>query len=1556
MGRSIEDQSQPKVQTQLRHVFRRGAQLFINRGLEGVACAQLFSMGDPVIFEQALTPHYGGDHNLVLVLTPGPDGRLWYQGNSFNTTIQHLDQGPYLFPANQVGQHLPLTPEKNSYWHELQHDLLERNGFRQDHHAVIENYAEAAIHAYKGLLDFQRRLSEAEAAARVKKLSVDQTRAIWSRPQQAWQSFCALWGRVRLTGDGALTVERYTQVTGIRFAPPAKVQEFYQQGGYHGIKPPTWIFQSRLAHQPVSLSFAPALPQRPKPALWEQTVGVILRSNNKAVSKGQLILKLNDLDPNVGMRATLDDVAVTGGSSRYIPIDMAKGTNVKVTLVHARTDLLTQPKSVTIEAEYNDARHPRKFEDATRDFEVKIPPANLKPQLELRGPTQTSLGSPIVIQAVVNPSLPDLQFLWQDGSRLDTWSLAADQAGTYPIKVEVRDAKGQIIGTQERKVTVLEPARLTPPPTSQMEGRYVGEASWHIRGRYPNQTSPLVFKLEGKRCYVSVPNVGGGVFEIGSGKFDFEDDEGWLYQGLATSSGEVRGVIWPNRTTNEVVGTFSARRQDLPGSTPSPTPSPSPSQAPVELTLQAAKTQVSPGETLEVEAQIRNAPSGYSLGWEGPHSGSGPKVTFLSRETGTHTLKCSLMQGSRVLTSGSLTITVSGLQVSLQATSSEPAALGRKFPVTATVNPASGNYRFRWQPSPEVSFDPAEGGQPTTRATFRRPGATRLFVEVLDASSGATLGTSATLDLKVAGPELTLSFQPLTPYVGQTTRARVQARPQPAEIDYRWFLPPSARLLGTSKDTSEITFHPKDTSPLAIKVAARVPFHGDDLGEKTEEVRARAYPVQVRVLAPPGPIAADQTVEVKAEIQPLPEGAVSFSWSFARPEDNHFVGVASGQQVKVQRSAAGACQLIAVAKDSEGLELGRGSADFSVVAPTVPDLSEKIKEFQKLLAQGRLLEAEKVLAGLAAADAKVAAPLARSLSQAAQQRGWLTFGSPDADLKAVIADLELAVRVDPSNTLARTQLEQARRALANEQQLRARAPEVEDLIVRRRLPTAQVRLRELDSFQTHFRTTPGMLNRLNQMCYGLAQEYQKAVDQFNLFWSECQKSRDWSAAITRIQEFLGRFEFFPGDEESLKARLESARQSQRAQETMWTRYQNLLDRHRQGIPLTPQEIQSLDCTLYHPTDPRYQAVFDLSQWKPTQAPPRALGDRLAGSQSLSVNSWMHSPNKQIRLTLQDDGNLVLTRGASVLWSPQTEGRGVTRLELGQDGALRLVSGDGRAIWQSHSGTGAGNYYLQVQDDGNAVVYAEGGGAVWATHTAQAPSPPPPVQGGQQMAGGQSLSPNSWLQSRNGHYRLTFQDDGNLVLTRGSKVLWSTQTEGKGVTRLDLGRDGAVILVSRDGQRVWQSHAGSGEPGTCALHVQDDGNVVVYAQEAGGARAVWASYTAQNPQATAPPPSRPTPQRETPQEEWEAMLASSGSKLRFTGGRGEMYSYSTRSWYELRDVLIDRGSGQVRFTFYFPDRSGRKQVYRGRFTSARRMEGTFDCDASGKNLPWYAERK
>ncbi|MEU6311525.1 LysM peptidoglycan-binding domain-containing protein [Streptomyces sp. NPDC047014] len=120
------------------------------------------------------------------------------------------------------------------------------------------------------------------------------------------------------------------------------------------------------------------------------------------------------------------------------------------------------------------------------------------------------------------------------------------------------------------------------------------------------------------------------------------------------------------------------------------------------------------------------------------------------------------------------------------------------------------------------------------------------------------------------------------------------------------------------------------------------------------------------------------------------------------------------------------------------------------------------------------------------------------------------------------------------------------------------------------------------------------------------------------------------------------------------------------------------------------------------------------------------GDELGLGHSLQGGAYI--------LTLQSDGNLVLSEPSGPVWATDTHEQGVQRAVLQHDGNFVLYSDDG-PVWAT--GThGAEPGRFVVQADRNVVLYAVDDSPLWAsgTHTDQpiaaeepAPAPDPAAE-------------------------------------------------------------------------------------------------------------------------------------------------------------------------------------------------------------------------------------
>jgi len=203
-----------------------------------------------------------------------------------------------------------------------------------------------------------------------------------------------------------------------------------------------------------------------------------------------------------------------------------------------------------------------------------------------------------------------------------------------------------------------------------------------------------------------------------------------------------------------------------------------------------------------------------------------------------------------------------------------------------------------------------------------------------------------------------------------------------------------------------------------------------------------------------------------------------------------------------------------------------------------------------------------------------------------------------------------------------------------------------------------------------------------------------------------------------------------------------------------------------------------------------------------------------------------------RLTLQDDGNLVLLNKDNVAaWSPKVTG-GV-RLQVQNDGNVVLYNFGGNAIWSTQTSndnptagalapTDAPGWDINVAADATAVPPCLEGWS-WKHQFAEAATRAADSRRvGVIMQSG--MSRNGELVSKNGRAKLILTEDGNLVVAGAYRTPWATIAEFSGTSRwashtgldtangtkterpykLHLQNDGNMILKDKNGTVTWTS--------------------------------------------------------------------------------------------------------------------------------------------------------
>lgn len=180
--------------------------------------------------------------------------------------------------------------------------------------------------------------------------------------------------------------------------------------------------------------------------------------------------------------------------------------------------------------------------------------------------------------------------------------------------------------------------------------------------------------------------------------------------------------------------------------------------------------------------------------------------------------------------------------------------------------------------------------------------------------------------------------------------------------------------------------------------------------------------------------------------------------------------------------------------------------------------------------------------------------------------------------------------------------------------------------------------------------------------------------------------------------------------------------------------------------------------------------------------------------------------------------------------------------------------DFQSAWSPNPSNTDGNNYLLMQSDGNLVLYGESGSPKWNSGTAGNPGAYAQLNtdGGLQIIAsdnttvlwqnGVTIYPDYLKQTNNvidkgslysgqtlttadRKFRLTLQQDGNLVLYSPTKAIWATFRFSPKVSRLQMQSDGNLVAYDTDNKAFWTSKT-NGHPNS-RLVLQPDGNLVIY---------------------------------------------------------------------------------------------------------------------------------
>ena len=363
------------------------------------------------------------------------------------------------------------------------------------------------------------------------------------------------------------------------------------------------------------------------------------------------------------------------------------------------------------------------------------------------------------------------------------------------------------------------------------------------------------------------------------------------------------------------------------------------------------------GGAATVTAIVKGGRPDYTFKWNGFDEQPDPShVIIRGNREGKRRVKLTVQDSDGGSAQAELTLAVQQLQARILRTQPKdgPVLFGGTAGFQANIfcgdTIVPGEYQYRWQPNTEVEFDPMESDSTLTTARFTRPGNVKVWVEILKKENGrwVTVDESDQMEIEVKSPAFALEIEPDELYVGEEATVTLKTNPDvPMEdLDVRWIVDGATLRTGPGNDALEYTVIPKSTVPVTITALVIANSDRSDLGRVSTKVKARSFNVTVskpKRLGPPprvwkegiglveveNAIGVFQEVFVSASVSPdstrLP---LRYQWT-ASPGGCNILSPSS-QETRVSASQIGTYTLEVVVRNSDGIELGRGSGAMSV--------------------------------------------------------------------------------------------------------------------------------------------------------------------------------------------------------------------------------------------------------------------------------------------------------------------------------------------------------------------------------------------------------------------------------------------------------------------------------------------------------------------------------------------------------------------------------------------------------------------------------------------------
>ncbi len=532
--------------------------------------------------------------------------------------------------------------------------------------------------------------------------------------------------------------------------------------------------------------------------------------------------------------------------------------------------------------------------------------------------------------------------------------------------------------------------------TTQVVTRYNGNPWGYVDVSLPQAgVAGYGEVMKGKVVIIVSYNAGGGGMALGEKK-PWWDDMPFITAHTQAADSEIQAMLGSIRISAD------GRFDTVPYS--GPKLDGSDAAQPLSVTLAGPTKPLGTGKSATVKASVLGGTEPYSYSWTGDHAGAGSEVSFIASKAGDYRLSVQVTDAANQSANAEITIKVEGLSGQISGLRGK-VVYGEQVRIMGSVEGVAGaqeaidkanainaksqaewdqmikegleaekhgggfilpvdeeepatvavpQFKFIWHADKEgIAFDPPDGLYATV--TFGRMGETKIWAQIIDGTTGASVGETPQQTVNVVAPKFRITFDPPAGKPGQEIRANVFTDPMKlhAPLFYRWSVPESANRMEYDASASQIGFKVKDAKPYRIIAVVEVPHYRDVVENIDATFTPGAYAVKASVIEnettkpkvwdavkggiitlPRGTYAGDERIQLRAELVGEPKlDDVRWNWAV---NDGTSISNEISQTPTVSRHETGTITATVTAKDKDGVVLGTDTLSLSVTVPPEP--------------------------------------------------------------------------------------------------------------------------------------------------------------------------------------------------------------------------------------------------------------------------------------------------------------------------------------------------------------------------------------------------------------------------------------------------------------------------------------------------------------------------------------------------------------------------------------------------------------------------------------------